>query len=127
MKLHIDADTTIRELNKILQLHFPFLNFGFFRVDQNNPVFTMKGRLPEYTELIDVNGVMREGIFDLSGDMKVCDVERYFWKNFHLPVRIYRRFNLSWILADMESQLPLEMVNHMGASSHYEMQEYELL
>lgn len=120
MKLELTAELTIRELNRIFQLGYPYLKLEFFR----SPVST---KVNEQLMLIDINGILKEGELEIFDDETAADLEQALLEKFDLVGRVYRRENHSWVAVEFANLLTLEKQNAIGAASYQLAPEYTIL
>src|SRR5688500_488945 len=113
MKLQIFSEVTISELNSILQLHFHFIKFVSFKNEENTRAYCQSCRVCGSNQRGEVNPAMREGILEVTGCEIVSDMEKYIFTRFKLSIVVYRRYNHSWISAELASLISLQMVNSL--------------
>lgn len=115
MNIYLNAQKTIRDVQKEFSSEFPFLRVEFFKhrhaTEEGSP---LKEILPSSAELIEITGVVREGMIDIGSDDQVAIVEKRFADEFGLPVQVFRKQKAVWLETTATDHLTLKEQNEMG-------------
>jgi hypothetical protein len=125
MKLKFDAQTRVEDLNTIFQNRFPYLKLCFYKSD--NFALDDQTYCDEYTLLIDVEGILREGELEIFPDGTAEDFQALVKEKFWLTMKLCRRMNHSWTSIDNNSRLTLEELNQLGDLSYHQVPEYFIM
>lgn len=118
MELKLFAHTTIREVKKQFSACFPFLKLEFFIQGHKKGEGTgLKQKVPDGMHLIDVTGVLKEGIFSFKSSITVAALEQSLQNKHGLPVQVFRKSGDVWIETIQTDNFSLEKQNAMGAAS----------
>jgi hypothetical protein len=122
MTLHFHTGTTVAELQKDFQAHFPFLKLVFFR----NPIEETQDFWANYmvlnnqiliTELSANLPVSDEGL-TISPNMTIAEFENTLYDRYALTVRIFRKQYGDLVETTDSRHLDLEGQNEHGASTN---------
>ncbi|HEU4633097.1 MAG TPA: hypothetical protein VFS22_03885 [Flavisolibacter sp.] len=118
MELKLYAHTTIGDLKKQFSDYFPFLKLDFFMQGHKKGKGTgLKQRVHDDLHLIDVTGILKEGVYSFNPSTTVAALEQSLQNSHGLPVQVFRRSGDLWIETIQTDNLSLEKQNAMGAAS----------
>ncbi|ANE49576.1 hypothetical protein [Flavisolibacter tropicus] len=115
MQLYLAPTTKVGDVKEAFHLEFPFLKLEFFKSKHQPGKGTpLSDKATDYTLLVEVLGVMREGDIDIIPSQSVNEVEQLFQRKFNLPVQVFRKMGNLWIETTETDNLSLEHQNEMG-------------
>lgn len=115
MQLYLSATTKVGDVKEAFQLAFPFLKLEFFKKKHKPSEGTpLSDKTTDETLLVDVLGVMREGVIEIDASQSVNEIEQLFQRKFNLPVQVFRRMGNLWIETTETDKLSLERQNEIG-------------
>lgn len=118
MELKLSARSTVREVKKQFSACFPFLTLDFFiQGHKEGEGSALKQKVHENLLLIDVTGVLKEGIYSFKPSTSVAAFEQRLQHDYGLPVQVFRKSGNLWIETIHTDHLSLEKQNAMGAAS----------
>lgn len=115
MRLHILPDRLVSDIQEQFNEEFPFLDLVFFkkgtasRSDKN----TTK-QVPGNWKIADIQVELIEGIMDVSGEMKVKDLEKRLKDEFTLSTQVLRKSGNLWLETTMTDNWTLDQQNNHG-------------
>jgi hypothetical protein len=134
MELHVDANTSIHEIQEDFQERFAFLRLGFF-VDKNQDAILSPDEQikNEKTLIRDISKFPATGNIQLGGSMTVAELENAFRGAFGLDVQVFRKSGNAWLMTsqtdnwslDQQNQKAQEMELPVAVSEPGDYQEHE--
>jgi hypothetical protein len=134
MKLKINKQSTIGEIQDSFNNQFEFLKLGFF-VDRNND-----GKLSADEEMKHRNIILgsfkefkNEGEIEITDSTSVVDLENLFNERFGLDVQVFRKSSNLWLITtktdnwtiDQQNKQAKEMSNPVAAPEPTDYQEHD--
>lgn len=117
MKLVLHYEKTIGEIKREFSHTFPYLRIEFFQ--KNNEGynwFNQQNKLSDNTSIGDIQGVLKEGVVDITPDKTVKEVEQIFENRFSLPVHLYYRRAKGLWTETTDHHLTLQKQNEIARS-----------
>jgi hypothetical protein len=108
MHLHISSKQPISDIQKIFSSTFPYLKIEFFRRPATQYPSPADHRITETREQ-----VMEDGI-EITGEMKVRELEQALDRLFSLDARVFRRSGNIWLETTMTNGWTLAHQNEQG-------------
>ena len=108
MHLHISSKLPISDVQKAFSSTFPYLKIEFFK---NNSVHHL---LPDDHNIAEAQKKITEGSIEITGEMKVRDLEQALGKLFPLRAHIFRRSGNIWLETTMTDDWTLAQQNEHG-------------
>lgn len=118
MKLIINQERTINEVQNDFTTFFPFLKIEFF-ASPHKPEEGSIGKLqfPRNLKLHEIRTLKNEGVIAINPFMITGELEQVFHKEYGLNVQVFRNMNGIWIQSTNSDHLTLLAQNEMGQSS----------
>ena len=118
MNLNLNAHSTIRDAKKQFSRYFPFLKLEFFTIPhQPGSGSAAVKKLSDRSFLIDITGVLKEGVFHFDQSITVAQFEQKLQEEYGIPVQVFRKSGAVWIETIQTDHLSLEAQNLMGKES----------
>lgn len=108
MHLHISSKLSISDIQKAFSTTFPYLKIEFFR---------QRAAYSPHLADHDIPEAMQEVIKDdieITGEMKVRELERALDRLFSLDARVFRRSGNIWLETTMTNEWTLAHQNEQG-------------
>ncbi|MCC7526143.1 MAG: hypothetical protein IT250_15040 [Chitinophagaceae bacterium] len=119
MYLHISSKQPISDLQKAFSNTFPYLKIEFFKNKDN-----YEGR--ENANLkIEQEVPLHEGSFDVTGEMKVSELEQALEFLFPLHARVFRLSGNIWLETSMTNDWTLAHQNEQGKEISFPFAQHE--
>ena len=118
MQIYLHPQLTVKEVQYAFRKAFPYLKIEFF-----NEKYALSGRtfpvkkVSNDTCLIDVKGMMREGLLEFDPVMTAGELELLFNLKYYLPIQVFRRSGSEWLETSVTDRLSLAMQNKKGKES----------
>ncbi len=112
-KININSNSTIKDLQACLNLHFPFLRFEFYRNSENG---NMRGNTKLLRASLNVFAVtnLHENIaIKIFDDKKIAEIKNDFEK-IGLTAVLYRKSGNVWVKISLTDEWSLRMQNTEG-------------
>jgi hypothetical protein len=115
MKLEINSEKLIREIQHDFNDAFPFLKIEFF-VNGNGGKHSSlaKKRIASGTKIIETGKNTLFGTVDLSDTMTVSDLEKKLKEHFGLAIQVFRKSGNIWLETTMTDNWTLRQQNEHG-------------
>lgn len=108
MYLHISSKLPISDIQKAFSSTFPYLKIEFFRRPAT-PYFS-----PGDLRIRETPQQVTEDEIEITGEMKVRELEQALDKLFPLDARVFRRSGNIWLETTMTNDWTLEHQNEQG-------------
>lgn len=110
MKILLQYNRTVEEIEHEFNSAYPFLKISFFTKEEG----AANQEVDPSAELIEVTGVLKEGDISINSTDTVKEVEQKFEKQYGLPVHIFRRQKDVWMDTGITDDLTLQEQNTWG-------------
>jgi len=110
MKILLQSNRTVEEIEHEFNSAYPFLKISFFTKNQA----AGNREVEPSAELIEVSGVLKEGDININATDTVKEVEQKFEKQHGLPVHIFRNQKGVWMDTNITDDLTLQEQNTWG-------------
>lgn len=115
MNLHIAPNRLISDVQKDFNDCYPFLKLEFFSGSRNGrPYSPSRKIIPGNRKIGDAQLSVTDGNIDVTGNMKVSELETLFHDGFSLSVQVFRRSGNLWLETTMTDNWTLEHQNAHG-------------
>ncbi len=108
MYLHISSKFPISDVQKAFSNTFPYLKIEFFK---NQGIHHL---LPGDRSMVEAQQKIREGSIEITGDMKVRELEQALDTLFPLHAQVFRRSGNIWLETTMTDDWTLAHQNEHG-------------
>lgn len=108
MHLRISSKLPISDVQKAFSSTFPFLKIEFFKSNGMHPL------LPGDHNIAEAQKKITEGSIEITGEMKVCELEQALDKLFPLHAQVFRRSGNIWLETTMTDDWTLAQQNEHG-------------
>jgi hypothetical protein len=114
MKLFLSSESTLRDINREFQGHFPCLKLKFYRhTHQSGETSFFDNKISTRQPLKNISDLVPAYI-NVDPMDTVAEVEQRFQNKFGLPVQIFRRAGDVWVETAQTDDLTLQKQNSMG-------------
>ena len=115
MKLIINSDRLIREVQHDFNVAFPFLKIEFF-ANGNGGVqsSSTKKRIASGVKVHEATRSILNGIVDLKDSMTVSELEKKLKQEFGLAIQVFRKSGNIWLETTMTDNWTLRQQNEHG-------------
>lgn len=114
MKLFLSTESTLRDINKEFQRHFPCLKLEFYRCNhQPGGSSSFDNRISSKQPLKNISDLVPAYI-NIDPMDTVAEVEQRFQNKFGLPVQVFRRAGEVWVETVQTDNFTLQKQNSMG-------------
>ncbi len=117
MKIIIDNNTTLYEIQKEFTLHFPYLKLKFFHLNnESNNKFSKTNMITDSSiTLMGIGNVYYSGHININEKQKVISLENYLKKKFGINAQVFRKYGNTWLETITTNGLTLAEQNKEGA------------
>jgi hypothetical protein len=133
MQLCIEPTSKISDIQKAFNNVFPFLKIEFFNNrSYARSGFSAKKMLPSNTMIGEVQPATGPGNIQVTGKMKVSELESWFREKFGLAAQVFRRSGNLWLETTITDNWTLDQQNNhgkeisAGSVKVQETQDYDL-
>lgn len=115
MKITVNYDKTIQELQKEFNALYPYLKIEFFNKPHGAEEALPKSMMFNTDRKIGSiakNGA--SGVIEISKELTVASLEKSFWEQFGLSVQVFRKSGKLWIETSLTDAWTLERQNEEG-------------
>lgn len=117
MKIIINENKKIAEIQKEFNDTFPYLQIQFFSKPHKPGGSSPKSQMKEPGSLIkDCRMIHKSGIITITPKMSVNELEQNFLKIFGLSIQIFRKSGKAWLQTNVTDNWTLEEQNKEGES-----------
>jgi|LakMenE01Jun11ns_1017448.scaffolds.fasta_scaffold9866558_3 hypothetical protein len=117
MKLDINYQTSLNEIQNEFSARFPNLQLRFFLLNHPDGSNPAKEELSPLLKLEEVRKVQGNGWVTLEKDQTVAKLEADFRVHFGLNAQVFRRAGKNWLETTSTDSWTLEKQNEFGAES----------
>jgi hypothetical protein len=115
MKIRIEDNRKISEIQKKFNSQFPYLKLEFFsRPHKNGAPSARVWMKPSDMNIGDCRVTRSDGDLEISPKMTVSDLEQRFKKIFGLNVQVFRKSGRVWLETSVTDSWTLEEQNSQG-------------
>lgn len=115
MKLIINSERLIREVQHDFNVAFPFLKIEFFaNGNGGHQSSSAKKRVPAGIKVHEASKVNHNGTLDLKDTMTVAELERKLKQEFGLAIQVFRKSGNIWLETTMTDNWTLRQQNEHG-------------
>ncbi len=115
MKIFIDDNKTLAEIQREFGKEFPYLKIEFFETPHNKAKALPKSKMyPNARTVGSCRKVHNTGEISISKNELVEKLEQDFWDNFGLSVQVFRKSGTLWIETSLTDSWSLERQNREG-------------
>lgn len=115
MNIEINSRKKIAEIQQIFNEEFPYLKIEFFTQPHlKGKATSNKYLVNKLKPLGEFAGVDKTGTIEISGSMKVSELEKIFNDRFGLYVQVYRRSGKIWLETTATDDWTLDTQNEEG-------------
>ena len=115
MNIEIKSQKKIAELQQIFNEEFPYLKIEFFTEPHlKGKATSNKYLVSKLKSLGEFAGVDKTGSIEISGSMKVSELEKIFSVRYGLYVQVYRRSGKIWLETTATDDWTLDTQNEEG-------------
>lgn len=112
MKINIEANSTIAEVQQAFHKYFPFLKIEFYKVGHQQGEGSLKDNTLDSHEVLgEVYPHFKPGVLQLSEDMKVSELENSFSNDFKASVQVFHQSGNIWLQTTRTDHLTLAAQN----------------
>jgi len=116
MRLHIAPNRQINEIQKDFNKSFPFLKLEFFNNKHYSSAgFSINEMISRGKKIGDTQSAITDGYIDITGEMKVTDLEKIFKNQFSLAVQVFRKSGKIWLETTITDNWTLNQQNNHGS------------
>jgi hypothetical protein len=109
VKILIDNDKSLGDIQREFSLHYLFLRIEFFKSNESNGLIRREKLKDEY-RLDTKNSIS----INIGRDRTINDVKKDFFEKADLIVQIYRKSGNVWVETSHTNHWPLEQQNFEG-------------
>jgi hypothetical protein len=115
MFLKIAPNRLISDIQKEFNKAFPFLKLEFFNNKSlSRTVFPAKQIIPATRKVGDSQTAITDGDIEITEEMKVNELEKFFQEQFSLAVQVFRKSGTVWLETTMTDNWTLQQQNNHG-------------
>lgn len=115
MKIHIEDNSTTKDIKTKFSQYYPFLKLEFFTKPHKEKEASKKEDLIIGEKLIaDIRTVNNEGDLIITPQSKVSEVEQGFEDNFGIHVQVFRKSGRLWLETISTDGWTLREQNEVG-------------
>lgn len=116
MKIIIDDNTQINEIQSEFNNYFPFLKLEFFQFNPTNENTFSKANMVtnSKTTLNKIRHLHVPGYISLSGNQLVSTFEKYLKENFGINAQVFRKSGPNWLQTTSTDNWTLSEQNKKG-------------
>jgi len=120
MKLHIEDDNVIRNIQNEFNKTYPFLKIEFFKSPVSNRLSQKMEKINPFERIKFVAKVNGPNIINIGKHQTVAQLEKDFEEMFSLKAEVFRKSGNIWIETSLTDDWTLEQQNSEGEfiSSH---------
>ncbi len=125
MKIKIERNTTIGDIQKAFNREFPLLSLRFFdaRAAKEN-MFARKFLITDTSlSVAEAGRYSGDGEVDIRGSVKTGELEQDFRDHFGLLAQVFRKAGLQWIETSSTDDHTLDEQNRNAGQSVYNIAE----
>ncbi len=121
MKVQIDPQATIEQVQEAFSTAYPYLKLVFF----SKPHRAFKGSPAKFLiqdtdrKLSEVVKEPKAGVLYIEPEMPTWQVERLFEEEFGMHVQVFRKSGNTWLETSVTDSLSLEQQNAKGRASEH--------
>ncbi|HUZ60404.1 MAG TPA: hypothetical protein VMU83_16650 [Hanamia sp.] len=118
MKLQINKETKIKDIQKKFSDAYPFLKIEFYKKPHGeNELSSMKDKISP-DELISENkNFIKAASLDINKHSTVAELEKEFYERFGIAMQVSRRAGNIWIETSLTDSRTLGVQNKQGKSA----------
>jgi hypothetical protein len=119
MKIEVNADKSITQLQQEFSTRFPYLKLVFFSKKHDAYKGTpAKSMITDRDQKLgDIEKKPTSGVLFIEANMPTWQVERLFEQEFGLHVQVFRKSGNTWLETSVSDDLTLEDQNAKGKAS----------
>lgn len=118
MKLQINKETKIKDIQKSFSAHYPYLKIEFYKQPHSEAeLSSKKDRILPVRTIGEVSKIRTAKTVDVNPDRTVADLESAFYKKFGIAIQVARRTGNIWIQTSLSDSRTLGMQNEQGRMS----------
>lgn len=118
MKLQINKETKITDIQKSFSAHYPYLKIEFYKQPHGETeLSSKKDRILPVRTIGEVSKVRTAKTVAINPDRTVADLESAFYKKFGIGVQVSRKMGNIWIETSHTDSRTLGMQNEQGRMS----------
>jgi glycerol-3-phosphate O-acyltransferase len=115
MKLQIDTDTKIRDIQKKFTEVYPFLKVEFYKEQYSEKkVSALKDRISPDKNISEQGKFFKAECLDINRHRTVADFEKEFYEKFGIAMQVSRKSGNSWIETSKTDDRTLKAQNQLG-------------
>lgn len=116
MKLHIENNRPVKDLQEDFANFFPYLKIEFFSAPHKPGAESSADSIIKGNFLISqCRSIDKEGFFEINPEMSVSDLEQNFMKQFGLSVQVFRKTDHhTWLETTNTDNWSLGKQNQVG-------------
>lgn len=115
MKLEINSDRLIREVQTDFNKAFPFLKIEFFHRPAGGQQVSSTRKMIAATNKIQEAGKQSvDGAVELADEMTVSQLEKFFREQLGLSIQVFRKSGNVWLETTMTDNWTLRQQNEHG-------------
>lgn len=124
MKIHIDDQRNISEIQENFNATFPFLKIEFFKKPhETGEASPMSEMLPTDSTLGKWRTIHNEGDLVFTAETTVDEVEKGFQDKFGISAQVFRKSGAVWLETSATDSWTLKEQNEQGAFMEQEVGE----
>lgn len=118
MKLQIDKDTKVRDVQKQFAEEYPFLKIEFYkRPHIESELSSVKDRIPPNEIISKVSNYKGKKSIDINQQRTVADLEAAVYKKLGIGMQVSRRMGTTWLETSLTDNRTLGAQNEQGKMS----------
>lgn len=115
MKLQINKETKIIEVQKLFSEAYPYLKIEFYKKSHNkNELSSARDKISPEKIISQIGKLKIPASININKSRAVADLEAEFYKKTGIAVQVARRSGNIWIETSLTDNRTLEMQNEQG-------------
>jgi hypothetical protein len=109
MKLYIDPNMTVNDVQKSFKEEFPYIKLEFFNKKAfSNNDYSAKNIVIGKTKIADIQAKAKAGEIEIGREMKVNELEDILKKQFNMAAQVFRKSGNLWLETTMTDHWTLD-------------------
>ncbi len=118
MKLQIDKDTKVKDVQKKFAEEYPYLKIEFYKKPHSKTELSrIKDRISPNEIISEVSNFRGKKSIDINQERTVADLEAAVYKKLGIGMQVSRRTGNIWIETSLSDSRTLGMQNEQGKMS----------
>lgn len=129
MDIIFNEDTTLAEINKAFQGHFPFLKIQFYesKIDPIKGIEVAGDPVKNYNMSVHdlLHGRIAEGL-SMNGHLKVRSFENMWHEKAGIWIQVFRKSGNIWLQTTVTDEMTLSEINRLGEEMNSPLENPEI-